>query len=135
MGVLLDTSVLIAVERDGADLHAFLATAGSESLAIAALTASELLHGLHRADSALRRARREEFIEWVFATVPVVAMDLAVARVHARIWADLQARGQLIGAHDAIIAATALSRGDAILTRNERDFGRVEGLRVLTPKA
>ena len=55
-----------------------------------------------------------------------------MARVHARIWADLRTRGELIGAHDMLIAATALHHGLAIATRNEREFRRVADLRVET---
>jgi predicted nucleic acid-binding protein len=57
-------------------------------------------------------------------------MDLAVARHHARIWSDLQRHGLVIGAHDLIIAATALTHGLVVLTGNVRVFGRVEGLAV-----
>lgn len=61
-------------------------------------------------------------------TVPVVAFDLDVARVHARVRARLLARGERIGAHDLIIAATALCRGLGVMTHNTREFARVEGL-------
>lgn len=53
--------------------------------------------------------------------------------MHAEVWADLERRGQPVGAHDLWIAATALAHGFAVATRNRRDFVRVRGLRVLAP--
>jgi tRNA(fMet)-specific endonuclease VapC len=130
MGYLIDTSILIAWERQQLDGGAIVAHAGSDEVALSSITASELLHGVHRAQSAQRRGKREEFVEAILSALPVVPVDLAVARTHARIWADLAARGAVIGAHDLLIAATALTFDLVIATRNERDFGRIEGARV-----
>src|SRR5947209_3955249 len=59
---LIDTSIFIAVERSGGALSDLLKELGAdEPVALSAITASELLHGVHRADSAVRRGRREEF--------------------------------------------------------------------------
>ena len=131
MGVLIDSSVLVDAERTGGASSDVLVGAGASSAFIAAITASELLHGVHRADSARRRARRERFVEAVLAAVPVLPFDLEVAREHARIWADLRREGLLIGAHDLLIAATAVTHGLRLLTANVREFGRVDGLDIL----
>ena len=101
-----------------------------ERAAIASITVSELLHGVHRATME-HRARREAFVEGVLAAVPVVAFDLLAARSHARLWADLAAAGVDVGAHDRIVAATAVSRGWRVATANTRDFQRVPGLEVV----
>lgn len=97
---------------------------------MSAVTASELLHGVHRANSARRRTRRRAFVEAIFAGVPILPIDLDVARIHAQIWADLRTRGAVIGAHDLFIGATALAHGLTVATRNERHFGRIGGLSV-----
>src|ERR1700694_5468266 len=103
MGTLLDSSVLIRLARSGS-----LQTLGdAEEVAIAAIAASELLHGVHRADPQ-RRAQREAFVEHVLRVLPVYPFTLETARVHARLWADLAMAGDLIGPHDLILAATAL---------------------------
>lgn len=84
-------------------------------VAISAITASELLHGVHgvyRANTAQRRHRRQVRVEAVLASLTIAPFDLGVARVHARIWADLMASGTPIGAHDFIIGATARPRHD-----------------------
>ena len=59
---------------------------------------------------------------------PILELDLAAARVHARLWADLQSTGALVGAHDLWIAATALAHSLTIMSTNARDFGRIPGL-------
>jgi predicted nucleic acid-binding protein len=123
VGTLVDTSVLIAAERGA---RAF---APEEEHAIAAITAAELLHGVHRA-SAAERVRREAFVEGLLAQVPVVPFTLAVARVHARIWAELAAKGRVRGAHDLLIAATALALDWPLLTLDRHGFARIRGLRL-----
>jgi tRNA(fMet)-specific endonuclease VapC len=130
LAVLIDTSIFIALERQGESLASLLERLGAESVALAAITASELLHGVHRAESALRRGHRERFVESVLRAVPVLSFTLEIARLHSRLWADLQRRGELIGAHDLIIAATAISHEMAVLTTNQRHFGRIETLKL-----
>ena len=128
MGTLFDSSVLIRLERSGSTL-----TLGDdEEVAIAAITASELLHGVHRADPR-RRAQREAFVEHVLHVLPVYPFSLETARVHARLWADLAATGHLIGPYDLILAATALALGWSVATYNGSEFTRVPGLVVHTP--
>jgi predicted nucleic acid-binding protein len=100
---------------------------------MSAVTASELLHGVHRAATAEQRARREAYVGLVLRTVPVVPFDMAVARVHARLWAELAVAGQSIGAHDLLIAATAIARGWGLVTHNRREFDRIPGLEVWEP--
>ena len=133
MAVLIDTSVIINAERRGHPPSEAFALSAAEEPALSAVTASELLIGVHRADSPGRRARREAFVEAILGGVPVIAFDLPIARVYARLAAELAAAGQSIGAHDLMIAATALSEDAAVLTVNVRDFARVPGLSVRTP--
>lgn len=103
---------------------------GDEARAISVVTVSELLHGVHRARGA-RRTRRGAFVEHVLAGVEPLPITEPVARLHAEVWADLERRGRMIGAHDLWIAATALTHGLGVATRNRRDFDPVPGLRVL----
>ena len=63
--------------------------------------------------------------------LPVIAFDLVAARTHARLWAQLAARGVTIGAHDLLIAATAIARGLDVVTRDERSFPRIQGLSLI----
>jgi tRNA(fMet)-specific endonuclease VapC len=140
VGTVLDTTVFIELERSMRGLPAATAMAevaqglGSqlgqdEEVGIAAITASELLHGVHRATEE-HRGRRAAFVEAVLAAFPTLAFDLLVARVHARLWAGLASSGTEVGAHDRLVAATAMSAGWRVGTANIRHFARIPGLDV-----
>ena len=128
MGVILDTSLLIAFEREALDLGSFVHGRTHETFGISVITASELLHGVHRADTAKRRIKRAAYVEKVLDQIPVYPFDLASARVYADVWARLQKQGVQIGAHDSMIASTALSLGFSVATLDIRDYRRIEGL-------
>jgi tRNA(fMet)-specific endonuclease VapC len=133
LAVLIDTSVFVAIERRGVP---FAVTdtdvAPGESVAIAAITASELLVGVHVSKPLERLARREAYVERLLASLGTVPFDLAVARVHARLAVELKRIGSPIGANDLLIAATGLTHNYAVLTANPREFRRVPGLEVRT---
>ena len=131
MGLLIDTSVFIQIERAREGPETLLDSIGEREVFLAAISASELLHGVHRADTAVRRGRRERFVESIFSLMPVLPFDLEIARVHSRLWADLSARGQMIGAHDLIIAATAVAHEHSVITGNVREFDRVQDLELV----
>ncbi len=138
MGTVLDTTVFIEYERairsrpaahamtDVAELLE-LQLGESEEVGIAAITASELLHGVHRATEE-HRGRREAFVEAVLEAFPTLPFDLLMARVHARLWAGLAASGAEVGAHDRLVAATAVAAGWRVGTANIRHFNRIPGL-------
>ena len=131
MALLIDSDLLIDLER-GADRARIEALLGQEESAISVVTVSELLHGALRATGAVR-ARRTAFVEHIVTGMQAIPITEPVARVHARVWADLADRGETIGAHDLWIAATAIAHGLGVATRNASHFGRVQGLRVLAP--
>jgi tRNA(fMet)-specific endonuclease VapC len=130
VGTLIDSSVLIA-ERDALDLGAAGLAHADEPVAIAAITASELLHGVHRAATAGQRQHRETFVERLLAALPVLPFDPVTARIHASLWADLAATGTHIGAHDLVIGATAIAAGYRVTTRDRRSFAKIPGLEVV----
>jgi hypothetical protein len=69
-------------------------------------------------------------VEKVIESLPIFPFDVAAARIYARIWASLVQRGFTVGAHDLIIAATAISLDYTVITSNRRDFEKIEGLRL-----
>jgi predicted nucleic acid-binding protein len=103
---------------------------GNVEIAISAVSAGELLHGCRRADTPARRARREEFVEAMLSALPVVDITLPVMRVFAEIDARLRAKGATLPTSDLLIASTALSRADEVVTGNVRHFRSVPGLTV-----
>lgn len=128
--MILDTAVLIEAERGRFDMAGYLATLGDAPVALASISASELLHGVERARDAAVRTRRSAYVEGILANVPVIPFGLGEARAHARIWAELAGAGVRIGAHDLQVAATALVAGSEVATLNVDELGRVPGLRL-----
>ena len=134
MGLILDSTILIAAEKERINLPALFAAHEQEAVFIAAITASEILHGVERASPA-QKPRRSLYAEGVLAAIEIIDFDLAVARRHAAVWARLEAAGNMIGAHDLQIAATALHHGHDVATLNFKDFKRIAGLRLIETTA
>jgi tRNA(fMet)-specific endonuclease VapC len=130
VAVLIDTDMLVDLEHGVGNPDVENAI-GDEARAISVITVSELLHGVHRASGA-QRTRRSAFVEHLLAGMRAIEITERIARVHADVWAQLAAKGQLIGSHDLWIAATALAHGMALATGNVDEFQRVPGLRLIT---
>ena len=133
MARLIDTSVFIDLGRRGESIRVLDANLQGEPFALASITASELLVGVYRSNPGRNRERQFDFVETLLRDAPVLAFDLDIARTHAQLVAGLAATGQMIGANDLLIAATALTRGYSVLTHNLRHFERVPGLVVNAP--
>ena len=73
-------------------------------------------------------------MEIVLAAFPTIAFDLLVARAHARGWAELASAGNDVGAHDRLVAATAIATGWRVATANISHFRRISGLDVINVK-
>lgn len=130
-GTLIDSSVLIAAQRGRLRPDQLQQEDDDQPVAMAAISASELLHGVHRLASAAARIRAERFVEHVLASIPIVPFDLEIARVHARLDAELAAAGTRVGDADLAIAATALELDYRIATRDLRSFPKIKGLDVV----
>lgn len=128
--VILDTTVLIGVERSRRGLDRLLAD--EDDVAIAAVTAAELLVGVALADEA-HRAHRTAFVASVLDTVPVEDYDLAVARAHAELMVHVRRSGRARGAHDLLIAATARARDRMVVTADRAGFADLPGVPVRSP--
>lgn len=135
MGLILDSSVAIAAERRGDTVQAFLQrvidTAGDQEAALSAVSVVELVHGIHRADTPERRARREGFVEELFSAVAIYPLTTDIARVAGKLDAEQQSRGIVIPFADVLIGATALSLRYSVLTVNPRHFRQIPALSVI----
>lgn len=130
MAVLIDASILIEYERRRLDLEHYLAQRQQETFFLSVVTVSELLHGVHRAVQSEVRAKRSAFVEGLLESFPLLPIDLATARAHAQVWAELIVAGRMIGPNDLWLAATSLAHGLTMVTANVREFARVPGLAV-----
>ena len=93
MGLLIDSTLLIHAERTALTPEQLVAAVldkwGDVELAVSAMSAGELFHGCWRADTAARRARREEFVETLLSAIPVVPLGLPIMRIFGEIDARL----------------------------------------------
>ena len=131
MGLILDTSVLIAAERGRFRIADLFAAYPDEGFYIATITAAELLHGVERAKPQERRAVRSAVVEQYLLHLELIDFDLAVARRHAVLWASLETSGIIIGPYDMLIAATALEYNHRMVTLNTSEFSRVPALQLV----
>jgi predicted nucleic acid-binding protein len=131
MGVIFDTSVIIGFERGVLDPDRLVLGREQEYFGICTITVSELLHGVHLADTTARRIKRSSFVEKVIENYPIFAFDLSAARVYVQLWASLRRKKVEVGAHDLIIGATAISLGFPVATLNRRDYEKIDGLLLL----
>lgn len=135
MGLVLDSGVLIAAERDARPVSELLATLerehGETEIVLSSITVIELEHGLHRAQSAEQARKRREYLDTVFAAVPVEPFTRAMAQLAAEIDADARRTGQTIPFADLLIGVTALHFGYAVGTRNLRHFQMIPNLAVV----
>src|SRR4029453_7799489 len=94
---------------------------GAGGVAIAAVTAAELLEGVHRADAA-RRPTRVAAVEGILARFTTISFDLVIARRYAILMAQRASIGRPLHAHDLMIAATAFALDYQVVTRDARSF-------------
>ncbi|MDZ4169755.1 MAG: type II toxin-antitoxin system VapC family toxin [Coriobacteriia bacterium] len=130
MAVLIDSSILIEAERGRLALDVHVARRAGEESFLSVVTASELLHGVHRALDPSAKMKRSAFVEGILERFPLLDVDLACARAHAQLWAELRQAGTIIGPHDLWLAATCVAHGMTMVTANVREFERVPGLDV-----
>jgi tRNA(fMet)-specific endonuclease VapC len=134
MGLVLDSGVLIAAERDAKPVSELLATLGREhgetEIVLSAITVIELEHGLHRAQTTEQARKRREYLDTVFAAIPIEPFTREMAQLAAKIDAEARQTGCTIPFADLLIGATALHSGYAVGTRNLRHFQMIPNLTV-----
>ena len=123
---MLDTNLCIRVLRERPAGVRGRFNDHAEGLCISTIVLTELLHG---AAKSARPAENRRAVEDFAARLEVLAFDEAAADHAADIRAELERKGQAIGAYDVLIAGHARSRGLTVVTGNLREFVRVEGLR------
>jgi predicted nucleic acid-binding protein len=135
LGVVLDSSVLIAAERHkltaAAAIESIQKSIGELPVVLSAITVAEIGHGIYRAQSVEARARRRTFLDDLKATVPIYPLTDSTAEIIARVSGEQAAKGINLPMADLLIAASALELGYAIATTNVRDFERIPGLQLI----
>jgi tRNA(fMet)-specific endonuclease VapC len=115
---LLDSNICIYVLRDSGSVAAKqLGECRPGTVVTSAIAFAEVIRGLPGTPDALEKAER------FFDLVPPLSFDAEAARAYAEIPFKR-------AAFDRLIAAHALSAGLTLVTNNERDFGKVRGLKI-----
>jgi predicted nucleic acid-binding protein len=131
MGLILDTSAVITLERASAAGWE-MEIGENEEMVIPAIVWAEALTGVRRADSAMRAAKRMSFLEKIRRLAGVEPFTEGIAEHYADIFAELSAEGLIIPQNDISVAATARSLGFGVLVgpKDEAHFRKVKGLDV-----
>ncbi len=135
MGLVLDSSVLIAAEREKRPVSELLSSleagyAETEFL-LSSITVMELEHGWHRANTPEAALKRRRYLDEVLSIVPVESFTREMGVLAAKIDADMKKMGLVIATADLLIGVTALYYGYSIGTRNVRHFQMIPGLNVI----
>ena len=135
LGVVLDSSVLIAAERAKLKtpeaIRSIRSLIGDLPIAISALTVAELGHGIYRAQTPELAQQRRHFLDELKSQVPIHAISETTAEIIARIGGEQLAKNINLPLGDLIIGACALELGYAIATGNVRHFALIPGLQVI----
>lgn len=137
MGLILDSSILIAGERRGESVAQILrrvrAWQGDIECALSVVTIVELTHGIYRAKTDKDRGTRRAFCEELHRDMVVYPVTVEIAELAGRIEGEQAAVGVSIAFEDLLIGTTALHLGYAVATLNVSHFQSIPGLQVLHP--
>jgi predicted nucleic acid-binding protein len=135
MGLILDSSVVIAAERRGEApaqlVELAIGLAGNQEAALSSVGLTELVHGIYRAATPQMRIRRQSFIDELRIALTIYPYTAETALLAGRIDGEQTARGTIIPFADLLIGATALSLGYSVLTNNARHFRLIPGLNMI----
>lgn len=135
MGLILDSSVLIAGERRGETVRQVIErlqrSYGEVEAAVSVISIIELTHGIFRAKSDAAREKRQRFVDEVSRDFIVHPVSLPIGQLAGQIEGEQAAKGIAIAFEDLIIGATALHLGFDLATENIKHFQLIPGLRVI----
>jgi len=131
MNYMLDTNICIYIinTKSQSVLEKFLTLKKNDRLSISAISVAELFFGLEKSQSHRKEQNKIALIAFL-SNLEVLSFDEYAAMEYGKIRLALQKNGTIIGHNDLLISAHALSLDAILVTNNEREFKRVEGLRV-----
>ena len=132
MGEVIDSNIFIDIERGLIDADSYLSNLDNNAnIYISVITVSELLHGVYRAINQNQKLRRSAFVEKIITNIPALPIDTQIARSHAELNSYLIKKGKKIGLHDSWIAATCISLGYDLSTKDMKAFEQIPGLSLI----
>jgi len=133
MGVILDTSIWVEVERGRLAPADVAAVTGDQPVYLAPPVLAELEYGVHRAQTSGQRLKRAAAMARI-RKKPCLVIDAETGMTFGRLAAALDTAGRpsTHRAQDLWLAAVAVQHNLRILTQNPKDFRGIPGLDVLT---
>jgi predicted nucleic acid-binding protein len=132
---MLDSTAAVAAERQGKNARQLLESValetGDDGIAVSVVTVLELAHGITRADTKVRRDKRQRFLDELLIGVPIQSVTVPIALLAGQIDGQSQAKGISIPLSDLLIGASALELGYGVGTSNVRHFKLIPGLNVI----
>ncbi len=134
MGVVVDTSAIIEIERSGSDWGGIRRALSGKSAFLPSIVWAELMAGVHLADTVDRALNRKSRLDRLRQLVPILPFTPEIAETWAELFAELQKVGAMIPSNDLCVAATAVFFSHAVLvgSKEEQHFSRIERLEVVT---
>lgn len=136
MGLILNSSVLIAAERKGSNARQVSSEiarlVAGEDVAFSVVTLIELAHGAARAETPERKTTRQQFLQELTTAVPIHPVTVPVSLRAGQIDGESTAKGIRIALSDLLIGVTALELGYRVATANVRHFQMIPGLEVVS---
>jgi tRNA(fMet)-specific endonuclease VapC len=130
---LLDTDHLTLYQQGNSRVVGGVVRHQADELAISVITVTEQLTGWQ---TALQRTKDEALIEQIYIRMAQTVESLATWKVlhfptaAMRRYNDLKRKKLNVGSNDLKIAAIALEFNAIVVTRNQKDFGRIPGIRM-----
>ena len=132
MGLILDSSAVVAAERAGQTANQLVESmgGGETALAVSVITVLEMAHGVARAGTPNRHVARQRFLDDLLSGMPVQPVTTPIELRAGKIDRLLQAQGLRVALADLLIGATALEMGYEVATHNARHFERIPDLTI-----
>lgn len=127
MKYMLDTNIVIFAQKGNPNVLSHIREKYQEGLCISAITLAELEYGVYNSQNVEKNLIA---LEKMLSLVDVLPFDDYAAIEYGKIYAGLKKKGTVIGTMDALIAAHARSLKLIVATNNEKEFCRVENLKI-----
>src|ERR1035438_514292 len=132
MGLVLDSSALVAAERQALPVSTLLERLPRQHYVTEiAIGVVELEHGIYRAQSPQQASKRRAYLDTAFAAIPAEPFTREIGKVVTQIDAEARMNGIAIPFADLLIGGTALHFGYALVTSNARHFQKIPGLNFI----
>lgn len=128
MTYLLDTCVIIDLVKGDANTIEAMKSKSPDQVSISAISEFELRYGIEQTSKL--KSKSKSIVEAILSEINILNFGSKEAAKAAEIRNRLRAQGTPIGPYDFLIAATALVNDLILVTSNEKEFTRIQELKI-----